>query len=61
MTTLLVVIYLAFSNCYRECAESILKFHRAARPGMLKVTYEKFMRADYSRVAAIKPLDKLPR
>ncbi|KAK2972056.1 LOW QUALITY PROTEIN: hypothetical protein RJ640_005076, partial [Escallonia rubra] len=42
----------------RDCAEMILRFHKAARTGMLKVTYEKFMRSDYSRVAAIKPLER---
>uniref|UniRef100_A0A5B6YQ56 Putative cyclin-B3-1 isoform X2 n=1 Tax=Davidia involucrata TaxID=16924 RepID=A0A5B6YQ56_DAVIN len=44
----------------RDCADMILRFHKAARTAMLKVTYEKYSRTDYSRAAAIKPLDKLP-
>ncbi|XVE74264.1 hypothetical protein DITRI_Ditri12bG0002600 [Diplodiscus trichospermus] len=44
----------------RECGEMILRFQRAARSGELKVTYEKYMNDELSRVAAIKPLDKLP-
>ncbi|XP_011095746.1 putative cyclin-B3-1 isoform X2 [Sesamum indicum] len=44
----------------RSCAEMILKFHRAAKTTLLKVTFEKYMKLDYSRVAAIKPLDRLP-
>ncbi|KAM7526912.1 hypothetical protein LguiA_016814 [Lonicera macranthoides] len=44
----------------RDCAEMILRFHKAARMGMLKVTYDKFMEDDHSRVSAIRPLDRLP-
>ncbi|KAK4398762.1 2-dehydro-3-deoxyphosphooctonate aldolase 1 [Sesamum angolense] len=44
----------------RSCAEMILKFHRAAKTNLLKVTFEKYMKLDYSRVATIKPLDRLP-
>ncbi|CBI24160.3 unnamed protein product, partial [Vitis vinifera] len=45
----------------RDCAEMILKFQKAARTGQLKVTYEKYMRPDQSGVAAITPLNRLPR
>ena len=38
----------------------ILTFQKAARTGPLKVTYEKYMRADQNGVAAIKPLERLP-
>lgn len=44
----------------RVCAEMILRFHKAARLGQLKVTYEKYMGSDLGCVAAIKPLDELP-
>ncbi|KAB2601862.1 cyclin-B3-1 [Pyrus ussuriensis x Pyrus communis] len=44
----------------RDCAELILRFHKAARVGRLKVTYEKYSSPDLSGVAAIKPLDSLP-
>ncbi|KAM1004090.1 hypothetical protein EV1_004283 [Malus domestica] len=44
----------------RDCAELILRFHKAARVGRLKVTYEKYSSPDLSGVAAIKPLDALP-
>ncbi|XVE98847.1 hypothetical protein REPUB_Repub03eG0143800 [Reevesia pubescens] len=44
----------------RECAEMILRFQRAASSRQLKVTYEKYKSHDNSRVAAIKPLDRLP-
>ncbi|XP_022148056.1 putative cyclin-B3-1 isoform X2 [Momordica charantia] len=44
----------------RECAEMILKFHQSAQLGQLKVTYEKYMKSDFSAVAAVKPLEKLP-
>ncbi|XP_019183229.1 PREDICTED: putative cyclin-B3-1 isoform X3 [Ipomoea nil] len=48
--------------CYKEfqlrnCAEMILRFHKAARTTLLKVTCEKYMRFEYSKVAAIKPLE----
>ncbi|CAA0815481.1 Unknown protein [Striga hermonthica] len=44
----------------RDCAEMILKFHKAAKTSLLKVTYEKYSKPDYSRVATIKPLNRLP-
>lgn len=44
----------------RDCAKSLLRFHKAAKQGVLKITFQKFMRPDYSKVAAIKPLDRLP-
>ncbi|KAL6567615.1 hypothetical protein OROGR_001283 [Orobanche gracilis] len=44
----------------RDCAKMILKFQKAAKTSLLKVTYEKYMKLDYSRVATIKPVDKLP-
>ncbi|XP_031393076.1 putative cyclin-B3-1 isoform X2 [Punica granatum] len=44
----------------RECAEMILRFHKAARKGQLKVTYEKYAGPDLSGVAMIRPLEKLP-
>ncbi|KAL3503765.1 hypothetical protein ACH5RR_038214 [Cinchona calisaya] len=45
----------------RSSAEMILKFHKGAKTAMLKVTYEKYMRVDFSTVAAIKPLEVLPQ
>ncbi|KAL8134738.1 uncharacterized protein LOC141713057 [Apium graveolens] len=44
----------------RNCAKSLLRFHKSAKQGVLKITYQKFMRPDYSKVAAIRPLDRLP-
>ncbi|KAL1556028.1 putative cyclin-B3-1 isoform X4 [Salvia divinorum] len=45
----------------RGCSEMILKFHRAAKTSVLRVTYEKYANLDRSKVAAsIKPLDRLP-
>lgn len=38
----------------------ILRFHKAAKTGKLKVTYEKYINPDRSNVAVLKPLDKLP-
>ncbi|KAB2636919.1 cyclin-B3-1 [Pyrus ussuriensis x Pyrus communis] len=43
-----------------NCAEMVLRFHKAARVGNLKVTYEKYSSPDLSCVAVIKPLDALP-
>ncbi|KAK0598010.1 hypothetical protein LWI29_030743 [Acer saccharum] len=43
-----------------DCAEMILRFHKAAGKGKLKVTYEKYTKPDLSGVAAIKSLDSLP-
>ncbi|XP_061985419.1 putative cyclin-B3-1 isoform X3 [Populus nigra] len=45
---------------YRDCAEMILRFQKAARTSQLRVTYEKYMRPDLSGVAAIKTLSELP-
>ncbi|RDX96273.1 putative cyclin-B3-1, partial [Mucuna pruriens] len=36
------------------------EFHKAAGVGKLKVTYEKYSTQEFGRVAALKPLDKLP-
>ncbi|KAM1266254.1 hypothetical protein ACFX2J_035844 [Malus domestica] len=44
----------------RDCAEMVFRFHKAARMGSMKVTYEKYSSPDLSSVAAIKPLDTLP-
>ncbi|KAM1244954.1 hypothetical protein ACFX2I_036209 [Malus domestica] len=41
-------------------SEMLLRFHKAARVGSLKVTYEKYSSPDLSGVAAIKPLKTLP-
>lgn len=56
------LIYLYSNNCniYRGCAEKIFKFHKAAGSGKFMVTYEKYSRPELSRVAAVKPLDRLP-
>nr|XP_011468840.1 PREDICTED: putative cyclin-B3-1 isoform X3 [Fragaria vesca subsp. vesca] len=44
----------------RDCAEMILRFQKAAGIGKLKVTYEKYMRSNLSRVASLEPLERLP-
>ncbi|KAH6836662.1 Aldolase-type TIM barrel family protein [Perilla frutescens var. hirtella] len=44
----------------RSCAEMILKFHKAAKTSLLRVTCEKYANVDLSRVATIKPLERLP-
>ncbi|XP_027909431.1 putative cyclin-B3-1 [Vigna unguiculata] len=44
----------------RDCAEMILKFHKAAGVGKLTVAYEKYSRPQLCSVAAVKPLDVLP-
>ncbi|GFY99300.1 cyclin b3;1 [Actinidia rufa] len=44
----------------RDCAEMVLKFHKVAKTTMLKVTFEKYQKLDYSVVASIKPLNELP-
>ncbi|KAL4597851.1 hypothetical protein ACB092_11G018100 [Castanea dentata] len=44
----------------RDCAQMIIRSHKAAGKGQLRVSYEKYMRPDLSGVAAIKPLDRLP-
>lgn len=48
-----------FEFC-RGCAEMILKFHKAAKTSLLRVTHEKYANVDLSRVATIKPVDRLP-
>ncbi|XP_039685594.1 putative cyclin-B3-1 isoform X3 [Medicago truncatula] len=45
----------------RDCADMILKFHKAAGKGKLTVAYEKYSRKELGGVAAVKPLDRLPR
>ncbi|XP_027356813.1 putative cyclin-B3-1 [Abrus precatorius] len=44
----------------RNCADMILKFHKAAAVGKLKVTFEKYSRQEFNGIAAVKPLDRLP-
>ena len=44
----------------RDCAEMILKCHKTAGVGKLKVTYEKYSCQELGSVAAVKPLDRLP-
>ncbi|XP_055823059.1 putative cyclin-B3-1 [Solanum dulcamara] len=44
----------------RECAEMILRFHKAATTALLKVTHEKYMCSSNSKVASIRPLESLP-
>jgi len=38
----------------------IIRSHKAAGKGQLRVSYEKYMRPDLGGAAAIKPLDRLP-
>ncbi|CAN8305015.1 unnamed protein product [Cochlearia groenlandica] len=45
----------------KECSDMILKFHKAAKTGKLRVTYEKYMNPDRSNVAVLRALDKLPQ
>ncbi|CAA7026019.1 unnamed protein product [Microthlaspi erraticum] len=44
----------------KDCSHMILRFHKAAKTGELKVTYEKYMNPDRCNVAVLKPFDKLP-
>ncbi|CAH2037377.1 unnamed protein product [Thlaspi arvense] len=44
----------------KDCSDMILRFHKAAKTGKLKVTYEKYMNPNLSNVAVLKPLDRLP-
>ncbi|KAK4594970.1 hypothetical protein RGQ29_018630 [Quercus rubra] len=44
----------------RDCAQMIIRSHKAAGKGQLRVSYEKYMRPDLGGAAAIKPLDRLP-
>ncbi|KAI8026184.1 putative cyclin-B3-1 [Camellia lanceoleosa] len=44
----------------RDCAEMVLKLHKAAKTARLNVTFEKYTRLDYSGAATIKPLNRLP-
>lgn len=48
-------------NHCRDCSNMILRFHRAASTAQLNVTYEKYLKPDLSCVAAIEPLDQLPK
>ncbi|CAN8289159.1 unnamed protein product [Cochlearia groenlandica] len=41
----------------RECSEMILKFHKVAKTGKLRVAYEKYMNPDRSNVAVLTLLD----
>ncbi|CAI9087985.1 OLC1v1022204C1 [Oldenlandia corymbosa var. corymbosa] len=45
----------------RQCAEMILKFHKAAKTALLRVTHEKYMKPEFSRAADISPLEVLPQ
>ncbi|CAH8381312.1 unnamed protein product [Eruca vesicaria subsp. sativa] len=44
----------------KDCSDLILGFHKAAKTGKLRVTYDKYMKPERSNVAVLKPLDKLP-
>ncbi|ESQ35180.1 hypothetical protein EUTSA_v10007052mg [Eutrema salsugineum] len=44
----------------KDCSDMILRFHKAAKTGKLRVTYEKYMNPNRSNVAVLKPLDRLP-
>ncbi|KAJ4879369.1 cyclin b3 [Raphanus sativus] len=44
----------------KDCSDMILGFHKAAKTGKLRVTYDKYMSPDRSNIALLKPLDKLP-
>lgn len=44
----------------RDCAEMILRIHKTASAGLLKVTYDKYMQPEFGSVAAVRPLDSLP-
>ncbi|XP_023645481.1 putative cyclin-B3-1 isoform X2 [Capsella rubella] len=44
----------------KDSSDMILRFHKAAKTGKLRVTYEKYMNPNHSNVAVLKPLDKLP-
>ncbi|XP_010459175.1 PREDICTED: putative cyclin-B3-1 isoform X4 [Camelina sativa] len=44
----------------KDSSDMILRFHKAAKTGKLRVTYEKYMNPGHSNVAVLKPLDKLP-
>lgn len=43
----------------RDCANMILKFHKAASTSLLTVTYNKYTRPEFGEVTAIRPLDSL--
>jgi len=55
-----VIFVYANCNICRDCADMILKFHKAAGKGKLTVAYEKYSRKELGGVAAVKPLDRLP-
>ncbi|CAO2826028.1 unnamed protein product [Amaranthus hypochondriacus] len=44
----------------RDCAEMILRIHKAASTGVLKVTHDKYLQPEFGSVAGIRPLDNLP-
>ncbi|XP_018433479.1 putative cyclin-B3-1 isoform X2 [Raphanus sativus] len=61
-------VWTALLNCHthynvsqmKDCSDMILRFHKAAKTGKLRVTYDKYMKPERSNVAVLKPLDKLP-
>lgn len=56
------IVISVYANCNicRDCADMMLKFHKAAGKGKLTVAYEKYSRKELSAVAGVKPLDRLP-
>uniref|UniRef100_A0A803MZ82 B-like cyclin n=1 Tax=Chenopodium quinoa TaxID=63459 RepID=A0A803MZ82_CHEQI len=56
----LIELCLVEYETLRDCAEMILRIHKAASAGLLKVTYDKYIQPEFGGVAAIKPLDTLP-
>ncbi|XP_059441347.1 putative cyclin-B3-1 isoform X2 [Corylus avellana] len=44
----------------RDCAEMILRFHKTAGTGHLRLTYQKYMMPVLSGIAAVTALDRLP-
>ncbi|KAL9227062.1 hypothetical protein vseg_002799 [Gypsophila vaccaria] len=45
---------------FRECAQKILRVHKAASSSVLTVTRDKYKRPEFSGVANVKPLVRLP-
>ncbi|KAF3496684.1 hypothetical protein DY000_02054958, partial [Brassica cretica] len=62
ITSLITLAKLLVFNLFhhRDCSDMILRFHKAAKTGKLRVTYDKYMSPDRSNIALLKPLDKLP-
>ncbi|KAF5949525.1 hypothetical protein HYC85_011518 [Camellia sinensis] len=56
----LVTVLDSLITIVMDCAEMVLKLHKAAKTARLNVTFEKYTRLDYSGVATIKPLNRLP-